>query len=102
MDIKVYLHRTKKHNFEVVDCFTVTVNLDELEEDKKDDVDFINAGFNNDCQKIARTRKCIQQYGTAYLSFMRPQYEGPDNENGNDKVYFDNEAMLFKLKEEVK
>ena len=27
---------------------------------------------------------------------MRPQYEGPEAENGNGKVYFDNREMLFK------
>ena len=26
---------------------------------------------------------------------MRPQYEGPDKENGNGKIYFDNKEMLF-------
>lgn len=95
MDIKVYLHRTKKKNFEVADCFVVTVDLDKLPEDKKEDLKYINLGFKNDCQRIARTRECIQKYGTGYISFMRPQYEGPEEENGNDKIYFDNEEMLF-------
>ena len=62
----------------------------------KEDLDYINQGFSNDCQRIARTRECVKKYGTAYLSFMRPQYEGPDKENGNGKVYFDNKEMLFK------
>lgn len=95
MEIKVYLHRTKKKNFEVADCFIVNVELDKLPEDKKDDVDFINLGFKNDCQRIARTRECVQKYGTAYISFMRPQYEGDEKDNGNEKVYFDNKEMLF-------
>ena len=98
MEIKVYLHRTKKKDFTVADCFTVDVDFDKLEEDKKYDVDFINEGFKNDCQKIAFTRSCIKKYGTGYISFMRPQYEGPEESNGNDKVYFDNNDMIFKLK----
>lgn len=96
MEIRVYLHRTKKKQFEVADCFSVFVDLDKLPEDKKEDIDFINLGFKNDCQRIARTRDCVQKYGTAYISFMRPQYEGPEIENGNGKVYFDNKEMLFK------
>lgn len=100
MEIKVYLHRTKKQNFKVADCFSVFVDLDKLPEDKQTDIDFINKGFSNDCQRIARTRDCILRYGTGYISFMVPKYEGPDDENGNDKVYFDNKEMLFKLKEE--
>lgn len=95
MEIKVYLHRTKKKNFEVADCFSVFVNLDKLPEDKKEDIDFINLAFKNDCQRIAKTRQCIQKYGTGYISFMRPQYEGSDKENGNGKIYFDNKEMLF-------
>lgn len=95
MEIRVYLHRTKKKQFEVADCFSVFVDLDKLPEDKKEDIDFINLGFKNDCQRIARTRDCVQKYGTGYISFMRPQYEGPEIENGNDKVYFDNTQMLF-------
>lgn len=96
MEIKVYLHRTKKKNFEVADCFSVFVNLDKLPEDKKADVDFINDGFKNDCQRIARTRECIMKHGTGYISFMRPQYEGPEDKNGNEFVIFDNDEMLFK------
>ena len=95
MEIKVYLHRTKKKQFEVADCFSVFVDLDKLPEDKKDDIDYINLGFKNDCQRIARTRECVLKYGTGYISFMRPQYEGPEKENGNDKIYFDNKEMLF-------
>lgn len=95
MEIKVYLHRTKKKQFEVADCFSVFVNLDKLPEDKKEDIDFINLAFKNDCQRIAKTRQCIQKYGTGYISFMRPQYEGSDKENGNGKIYFDNKEMLF-------
>lgn len=98
MEIKVYLHRTKKKNFEVADCFTVEVNLDELPEDKKQDIDFINLGFKNDCQKIAHNMGCIKKYGTGYISFMRPQYEGPKEKNGNEFVCFDNKEMLFKKK----
>ena len=96
MEIRVYLHRTKKKQFEVADCFSVFINFDKLPEDKKEDIDFINLAFKNDCQRIARTRECVQKYGTGYISFMRPQYEGPEEENGNGKVYFDNQEMLFK------
>ena len=95
MEIKVYLHRTKKKQFEVADCFSVFVDLDKLPEDKATDIDYINLGFKNDCQRIARTRECVKKYGTGYISFMRPQYEGPDKKNGNDKIYFDNKEMLF-------
>lgn len=102
MEIKVYLHRTKKKKFEVADCFSVFIDFDKLPEDKKDDVDFINAGFKNDCQKIANTRDCIRKYGTGYIAFMRPQYEGSEEQNGNGKIYFDNEYMLFKIKEKPK
>lgn len=96
MEIRVYLHRTKKKQFEVADCFSVFINFDKLPEDKKEDIDFINLAFKNDCQRIARTRECVQKYGTGYISFMRPQYEGSKTENGNGKVYFDNREMLFK------
>lgn len=96
MEIKVYLHRTKKKQFEVADCFSVFINFDKLPEDKKEDIDFINLAFKNDCQRIAKTRECVLKYGTGYISFMRPQYEGPEEENGNGKVYFDNREMLFK------
>ena len=95
MEIKVYLHRTKKKEFQVADCFSVSIDLDKLPEDKKEDIDFINLGFKNDCQKIARTRECILKYGTGYISFMRPQYEGDEKDNGNEKIYFDNKEMLF-------
>lgn len=95
MRIKVYLHRTKKKKFEVADCFSVFINFDEIPEDKRNDVDFINLAFKNDCQRIARTRECVQKYGTGYISFMRPQYEGPEESNGNGKIYFDNKEMLF-------
>ena len=96
MILRVYLHRTKKHEFEVADAFEVKVDLENLPDDKKEDLEYINLGFKNDCQKLARTRECVKKYGTAYLSFMRPQYEGPDKDNGNGKVYFDNREMLFK------
>jgi hypothetical protein len=95
MEIRVYLHRTKKKNFEVADCFSVFVDLDKLPEDKREDIDFINEGFKNDCQRIARTRECVLKYGTGYLSFMRPQYEGDEKDNGNDKIMFSNKEMLF-------
>ena len=95
MEIRVYLHRTKKKQFEVADCFSVFVDLDKLPEDKKDDIDFINEGFKNDCQRIARTRECVLKYGTGYLSFMRPQFEGDEKDNGNSKIMFDNKEMLF-------
>lgn len=98
MEIKVYLHRTKKKKFEVADCFSVFVDLDKLPEDKKNDINYINEGFKNDCQRIARTRDCILKYGTAYISFMVPQYEGKKEDNGNGKIYFDNKEMLFVMK----
>lgn len=98
MEIKVYLHRTKKKSFEVADCFSVFVDLDKLPEDKKEDIDFINAGFKNDCQRIARTRECIKKFGTGYISFMVPQFEGEEKDNGNSKIYFDNKEMLFLAK----
>lgn len=99
MEIKVYLHRTKKKEFEVADAFSVNIDLDKLPEDKKTDLDFINKGFANDCQRIARTIPCVKKYGTGYISFMRPQFEGTDEENGNSEIYFDNKEMLFKKKE---
>lgn len=99
MEIKVYLHRTKKKKFEVADAFILGIDLDKLPEDKKEDVDFINQAFSNDCQKIARTRECIKKYGTGYIAFMRPQFEGDEKDNGNDKIYFNNQAMLFMKKE---
>ena len=102
MEIKVYLHRTKKKNFEVCDCFSVFIDLDKLPENKRTDIDFINEAFKNDAQRIASTRECVRKYGVAYLSFMRPQYEGPEDKNGNETVYFDNDDMLFKLKEKPK
>lgn len=100
MEIKVYLHRTKKKEFQVADCFSVFVDLNKLPEDKKEDLDYINLGFKNDCQRIARTRDCVKKYGTGYISFMRPQYEGPEKENGNDKIWFDNYEMLFRSTED--
>ena len=102
MEMKVYLHRTKKHNFAVADCFSVFVDLDKLPEDKKEDVRYINQGFKNDCQRIAYTRDVVKKYGSGYLSFMRPQYEGEEKDNGNDKIYFDNKEMLFMKKPEKK
>ena len=95
MILRVYLHRTKKHEFEVADAFEVKVDLENLPDDKKEDLDYINRGFANDCQRIARTRDCVKKYGTAYLSFMRPQFEGDEKDNGNDKIYFDNKEMIF-------
>lgn len=95
MEIKVYLHRTQKKGFAVADRFSVFVDLDKLPEDKIDDLDYINEGFKNDCQRVAHTRDCIKKYGTGYVSFMIPKYEGPEDKNGNDKYYFDNEQMLF-------
>lgn len=93
MEIKVYLHRTKKKNFEVVDSFPVFIDLDKLPED----INYINIGFENDVKKLVTTRDCIKKYGTGYISFIRPQYEGPDEKNGNDKIYFDNTSATFKL-----
>ena len=87
MEIKVYLHRTKKKEFQVADCFSVFVDLDKLPEDKKEDLNYINQGFFNDCQRIARTRECIKKFGTGYVSFMRPQFERDEKDNGNDKIW---------------
>lgn len=98
MEIRVYLHRTKKKNFEVADAFTVEVDLDKLPEDKKQDLEFINTGFKNDCQRLAKNMECVRKYGTAYISFMRPQFEGKKEDNGNAFIYFDNKEMLFKKK----
>lgn len=98
MDIRVYLHRTKKKNFEIADAFVVGVDLDKLPEDKKQDLDFINMGFKNDCQRLARNMDCVKKFGTGYISFMRPQFEGKKEENGNEFVYFDNKEMIFKKK----
>ena len=36
MEIRVYLHRTKKKQFEVADCFSVFVDLDKLPEPQND------------------------------------------------------------------
>ena len=95
MDIKVYLHRTKKQNFEVADCFSVTIDFNKIPEEKRDDLEYLNAGFKNDCKRIACSRNCIKKYGVAYISFIRPQYEDEEKDNGTDKVYFDNTEMLF-------
>lgn len=95
MEIQVYLHRTKKKNFEVCERFSVVIDFDKLPEDKREDVNFINLGFKNDAQRLARQTKSIQKYGTGYVSFLRPQYEGPEEENGTDKIYFDNKEMIF-------
>lgn len=56
MEIKVYLHRTKKKNFEVVDSFPVFIDLDKLPED----INYINIGFENDVKKLVTTRDCIK------------------------------------------
>lgn len=95
MEIRVYLHRTKKYKYQVADCFSVDVDLDKLPKDKANDLNYINSGFGNDCRRIARTRDCIKKFGTGYISFMVPQYEGPEEENGNGKYYFDNKEMMF-------
>ena len=95
MEIKVYLHRTKKQGFKIADCFSVFIDFDKLPEDKREDVDFINQAFMNDCQRIARTRDCIKKFGTGYISFMRPQYEGAEKDN-KGAIYFNNKEMLFK------
>lgn len=95
MEIKVYLHRTKKKEFAVCDCFSVFLDFDKIPEEKKDDVDYINWNMKQDMRNLIRTRKCVQKYGTAYISFMRPQYEGKEEDNGTDKIYFDNTEMMF-------
>ena len=101
MEIKVYLHRTKKQNFKIADCFSVFIDVNELTKDGKCDINFINTAFKNDCQKIARTRDVVKKYGIGYLSFMRPQFEGDEKDNGNNKIYFDNKEMLF-VKRKIK
>ena len=95
MELKVYLHRTKKAKFAVADCFSVFIDFDKIPEDKREDLDFINLAFMNDCRKIAKNRKCVLKYGTGYISFMRPQFEGEEKDNGNKALYFDNKEMLF-------
>ena len=100
MEIKVYLHRKKKKNFAVCEAFTVEVDLDKLPENVKNDIDYINQGFKNDAQKIAFQTNSVKKYGVGYLSFMRPQYEGSEEKNGNDRIYFDNDEMLFKFRRE--
>ena len=52
MILRVYLHRTKKHEFEVADAFEVKVDLENLPEDKKEDLDYINLGFKNGNEKV--------------------------------------------------
>lgn len=101
MPIVVYLHRTKKKDFAVAETVTVWLDFDKLPADKRDDVEFLNRAFSNDAQRLARQTKTVKKYGTAYLSFIRPQYEGPEDRNGTDKVYFDNKEMIFKLREEA-
>jgi hypothetical protein len=108
VELKVYLHRTKKQNFKVAEAFIVGIDLarlqKEYEEREKatngitgylDVLDFINQGFKNDCQKLARNMNCIKKYGTGYISFMRPQFEGDEKDNGTETIYFDNKEMLF-------
>lgn len=99
MDITVYLHRTKKKNFEVCEAFTVTLDFEKLPKDKQEDIEFLNKGFQNDAQRLAKQTKSVQKYGTGYISFLVPQYEGPEEDNGTDKVFFNNQTMLFELKE---
>jgi hypothetical protein len=98
MEIKIYLHRTKKKNFAICECFPVFIDFDKLDEDKRNDIDFLNEAFMNDAQKAAFQTKSVKMYGTGYLSFLRPQYEGPEEENGTDKIRFNNETMLFELR----
>ena len=95
MEINIYLHRTKKKQFEVAERITVVVDFDKLSEDKQKDINFVNTGFHNDAKRLARMTESVRKYGTGYISFLRPQYEGPEEENGNEYMYFDNERMLF-------
>lgn len=99
MEITVYMHRTKKKQFAVAECFSVNVDLDKLPEDKINDIDYINRGFQNDTRRIAFGTNTIKKFGTGYISFLRPQFEGPEEDNGNEKIYFDNTEMLFKFRE---
>lgn len=96
MEIKVYLHRTKKKNFAVCEAFIVDIDMNVVAEKG---VDYINRYFKNKALQLAFSTVSVKKYGTGYISFMRPQYEGPAKENGNDTIYFDNTEMLFKLKE---
>lgn len=98
MEIKVYLHRTKKQDFKICEAVTVDFDLTALPSDKKTDLDYINKRLHDDLVRKALSTKSIQKYGTGYISFARPQYEGPDEENGNEDLYFDNNEMLFKLR----
>ena len=79
---------------------TEDIDFDKLTEEQRNDIEFVNKGFKNDCTRVALSRECVKKFGTGYLSFMRPQYEGPEEENGTDKLYFDNKDMIFKLREE--
>ena len=108
MKIKVYLHRTKKKDFQIADAFSVEIDLARLQKEYAEkekatngvtgylgELDFINQGFKNDCQKFARNMDCVKKYGTGYISFMRPQFEGDEKDNGTETIYFDNKEMLF-------
>lgn len=99
MELKIYLHRTKKKKFAIADCFSMFLDFDKIPEDKRNDVDFINWNFKNDIKIAARNRKCVQKYGTGYISFIRPQFEGDEKNNGTDKIYFDNKEMMFMKRE---
>ena len=98
MEIKVYLHRTKKKNFEICEEVMIDFDLTALPDDKKTDLDYINKCLHDSLIRKALSTKSVQKYGTGYISFARPQYEGPDEENGNDDLYFDNHDMIFKLR----
>ena len=111
MEIKVYLHRTKKKEFQVAGAFVVEIDLERLQKEYAEkekatngmtgylgELDFINQGFKNDCQKLARNMDCVKKYGTGYISFMRPQFEGDEKDNGTETIYFDNKEMLFMAK----
>lgn len=101
MELKVYLHRTKKQNFKVADCLSIFIDLDKLPEDKKHDIDYINEGLKNDCKRLALSSDCIKKFGTGYISFVRPQYEGDEKDNGNDEIYFDNNEAIFVNKQHI-
>lgn len=101
MEIKAYLHRTKKKNFEICEAVTVDFDLTALPEDKKTDLDYINKRLHDSLVRKALSTKSVQKYGTGYISFVRPQYEGSDEENGNEDLYFDNHDMVFKLRHPV-
>lgn len=71
MELKVYVHRTKKHNFEVCEAFSVCVNFENIPQDKRNDIDFINKGFQNDVKRMVLATPSVKKYGTRIHSFYK-------------------------------